>query len=534
MLLDNTYTELIVKFSGDIIGIINSLGGFAEILECNYAIVTIPVNQVNNLYNYKEVEYFEPSKNVTPNGTLKTEMGTTEILPIKSTEKNLNGKGVIVGIIDSGIDYIHKDFINNDGTSRIIYIWDQSIDGNNPKGFIHGSEYTSNDINKAIKESEPYSILPSQDLIGHGTAVTGIAAGNSGIASQSLIISVKLGSNKVAKTTDILRGIKYIIDKSIELNMPASINISYGMNDGSHTGNSLFEQSIASMCNKWKISISVAMGNEGSAGHHFSAVIKADQTIEADFAYQSFSKNLYIDIWKSFNDNIEFELVSPNRASSGTLYAKDEMKLIRFGSMYIIMNYKPISHYNRMQEIVFTFSNESDGFIPGIWKLIIKCTYAVDQKIDIWLPTIAEVGTSTAFLNPDNLLTLTLPSTVERVISVGGYNSAIGSLAYFSGMGNENISKPDLVAPAVNIYSSKVGGDYDSFSGTSMASPFVCGSAALMMEWGIVKGNMPFLYGESLKAYLIKGADRSNKRKCPDFGWGYGVLDLKNTFILLE
>ena len=101
-------------------------------------------------------------------------------------------------------------------------------------------------------------------------------------------------------------------------------------------------------------------------------------------------------------------------------------------------------------------------------------------------------------------------------------------------MGNENISKPDLVAPAVNIYSSKVGGDYDSFSGTSMASPFVCGSAALMMEWGIVKGNMPFLYGESLKAYLIKGADRSNKRKYPDFGWGYGVLDLKNTFILLE
>lgn len=316
--------------------------------------------------------------------------------------------------------------------------------------------------------------------------------------------------------------------------MPASINISYGMNDGSHTGNSLFEQSINSMCNKWKISISVAMGNEGSAGHHFSAVIKANETIEADFAYQSFSKNLYIDIWKSFNDNIEFELVSPKRASSGTLYAKDEMKLIRFGSMYIIMNYKPISHYNRMQEIVFTFSDESAGFIPGIWKLIIKCTYAVDQKINMWLPTIAEVGTSTAFLNPDNLLTLTLPSTVDRVISVGGYNSAIGSLAYFSGMGNENISKPDLVAPAVNIYSSKVGGDYDSFSGTSMASPFVCGSAALMMEWGIVNGNMPFLYGESLKAYLIKGAYRSNKRNYPDFGWGYGVLDLRNTFVLLE
>lgn len=103
MLLDNTYTELIVKFSGDIISIINSLGGFAEIIECNYAIVTIPVNQVNNLYNYKEVEYFEPSKNVTPNGTLKSEMGTAGILPIKSRENSLNGKGVIVGIIDSGI-----------------------------------------------------------------------------------------------------------------------------------------------------------------------------------------------------------------------------------------------------------------------------------------------------------------------------------------------------------------------------------------------------------------------------------------------
>ena len=534
MLLDNTYTELIVKFSGDIIGIISSLGGFTEIIECNYAIVTIPINQVNNLYNYKEIEYFEASKNVTPNGTLHSEMGIAGILPIKSIERNLNGKGVIVGIIDSGIDYNHDDFINSDGTSRIIYIWDQSIDGNNPKGFIYGSEYTSNDINMAIKESDPYSVLPSRDLIGHGTAITGIAAGNNGIASQSLIISVKIGSNKFAKTTDILRGIKYITDKSMELNMPAAINISYGMNDGSHTGNSLFEQSINSMCNKWKISISVAMGNEGSAGHHFSAMIKANQTIEADFAYQAFSKNLYLDIWKSFNDNIEFELVAPNRLSSGTLYAKDEMKLIRFGSMYIIMNYKPISHYNRIQEIVFTFSDESEGFIPGIWKLIIKCTYAVDQKINIWLPTVAEVGSSTAFLNSDNLLTLTLPATVDRVISVGGYNSAIGSLAFFSGMGDENIGKPDLVAPAVNIYSSKVGGDYDAFSGTSMAAPFVCGSAALMMEWGIVNGNMPFLYGESLKAYLIKGADRSQRREYPDFGWGYGILDLENTFTLFD
>lgn len=534
MILNDTYIELIVKFNGDIMKVSEELGAFAEIIDCNYAIVTIPVVQVEYLYNYEEVEYFEPSRNISPNSSLKIEMGHSGILPVKDVVYELNGKGVIVGIIDSGIDFTHKDFLNDDGESRILYIWDQSVEGNAPNGFLHGTEYTNAEINKALTEKNPYASLPSRDTAGHGTAVAGIAAGNSGVASLSSIISVKLGRNETAKTADILRGVKYITDKALELSMPASINISYGMNNGSHTGDSLFEQCLGLMSGRWKLSISVAMGNEGGAGHHFSAYVSDGSTTEIPFTYQSFSPIMFIDVWKSFNDNIDFELIAPNGISSGNLSSRDTIKLIRFGSMSVIMNYKPITHFSRIQEIVFTFGNDKNTFIPGIWTLIMKCSYAVDKRVDMWMPTVAEVGLDTAFLNPDNLLTLTLPSTVEQVISVGGYNPALGSLAFFTGKGTENLIKPDIVAPAINVITSSVGGGYDSYSGTSVASPFVCGSAALMMEWGIVNGKKPFLYGEMIKAYLIKGAKRNKPVIYPDVSWGYGSLDLIRTMELLE
>lgn len=534
MIADNKQVEIIVKFNGDIFAVSKELGALAEIIDCSYAILTIDELKVNELYNFRQIEYFEPAKPIMPVSILRNEMSNAGITPVKDSGYRLSGKGVITGIIDSGIDFTHANFLNSDGSSRILYIWDQSLAENAPEGFIYGTEYNSEAINNAMKSPQPFVILPSRDFMGHGTAVAGIAAGNNGIASSSSIISVKLGSNSEARTTDILRAVRYIINKAVELNMPVSINISYGMNDGSHTGNSLFEKCLDILCQKWKTSVSVAMGNEGSAGHHFSSVLESGKTIDAELVCQAVEGSIFIDIWKSFNDDIELELISPNGISSGTLYSKDIVKTINFGEMTVIMNFRPINHYNLKQEIMFLFESGSEVFISGIWRLNIRCISAVDGRIDIWLPTTAEVGVNTAFLNPDEIFTLTLPSTVENVISVGGYNSVIGSLAYFTGKGIRFLDKPDIVAPAVDIYTSKSGGGYDSFSGTSMAAPFVAGCAALMMEWGIVKGRKPFLYGQMLKAYLQKGARRNKNIRYPDDGWGYGSLDLKRTIDLLE
>ena len=529
---NNQITELIVKFSGDIFRVSTAVNGSAEIINCNYAVLTLPSDRVEELLLFEEIEFFETAKDVTAAPMLYYEMGNAGISPVRNGRFKLRGKGVIVGIIDSGIDYTHKEFISPDNNSRILYIWDQSADGKVPEGFIFGAEYDRNMINFALSTGNPYEILPSRDLVGHGTAVAGIAVGNSGIATEASIISVKMGHKGSAKTTDILRGVKYLIDKALMLKMPLVVNISYGMNNGSHSGDSLFEECLNSLCSIWKISIVAAAGNEGGAGHHSSAVLTSGKTEEIDFVCPFQLGNLYVDIWKSFNDNIDFELIAPNKVSSGDITSRDISKVIRYGDYSVTVYYKPVTHYSRKQEIIFLFNNSS--FMIGIWELRLKCSKAVDGRIDLWLPTVAEVSANTAFLKPDDLLTITLPATVDNVISVGGYNSLLNSIAFFSGKGDNDFHKPDIVAPAVSIYSSKVGGGFDTFSGTSMAAPFVSGSAALMMEWGIVNGRKPFLYNQMLKAYLLKGAIRDKNIKYPDSAWGYGSLNLIQTMELLE
>lgn len=529
---NNLQTEVIVKFSGDIFKVSAALNGSAEIIGCNYAILTLPPYSTDKLLSFDDVEFFELAKNVSASPILYHEMGNTGIRPVRNGRYNLKGRGVIIGIIDSGLDFTHKEFIANDNSSRLLYIWDQSVDGTPPENFVFGAEYERNRINSALNSANSYNILPFRDYIGHGTAVAGIAAGNSGVASEADIICVKLGHKGSEKTTDILRGVKYLIDKAEMLKMPLVINISYGLNSGSHSGDSLFEECLNSLCKMWKTSIVVATGNEGGSGHHFSSTLTAGEDDEVEFVCSSSSANLYLDIWKSFNDNVEFELIAPNGFSSGIITSRDISRAISIGGCSITVLYKTVTHYSRKQEIVFLFDRSS--FIVGIWKLRIYCKSSVDGRIDLWLPTVAEVTESTSFLRPDDFMTLTLPSTVENVISVGGYSSLLNSIAVFSGKGGYELHKPDLVAPAVDIYSCKAGGGYDSFSGTSMAAPFVSGCAALMMEWGITDGRKPFLYGQMLKAYLIKGAFRSSNIAYPNSAWGYGSLNLSRTMELLE
>lgn len=520
--------ELIVKFNGDMNKVCKELNAFAEIIDCNYAVLTISEEKVISLYNYNEIEYYEYAKNVSPSYFLERELRNTNISPVKIGRYKLCGKGTAVGIIDSGIDYTHKDFIASDGSSRIMYIWDQSTDGKAPEGFLYGTEYDCSDINNAIKTGISLSCM---DLIGHGTAVSGIAAGNEGAASESSIIAVKLGHSGSAKTTDIIRALKYMVDKAAIHNLPLAVNISYGMNDGSHSGNSLFEQCINSLCEKWKTAVIAAVGNEGGSGHHFGTYVLARETSEVEFICSGLGNSMYLDIWKSFNDDISIELISPYGTSSGIITEKTRNQRINMGGIIISADYRMPTHYSMKQEIKINFDIINEQ--AGIWKLILRCSDIIDGRVDIWMPTVSEVSENTSFLRPEESGTMTLPSTAENVISVGGYDTSTESLAFFSGKGFKGIN-PDLTAPAVRVYSSKAGGGHDSFSGTSMAAPFVCGAAALIMEWAIVSGRMPFLYGQILRAYLLKGAKRNKNINYPNKGWGYGILDLSQTISLME
>lgn len=534
--------ELIIKYSGDIVRVANELGAFVEILDENYAIITLPVSEVPALYSIPEVIYIERPKNLL--FFLSDSLRQACITFVQSKFGfNLKGRGVLVGVIDSGIDYTHPDFRSEDGTTRIAYLWDQSLTGQPPMGFSHGVEFTMDQINEALLAPDPFSVVPSEDRQGHGTAVSGIAAGNGrasrgiqvGVAPEATLIVVKLGNlgtQNFARTTEVMRGFKYIITRAQELGMPVSINLSYGTNDGSHDGNSLFETYIDDISEQWRTVISIATGNEGAAGHHFSAIVTPNNPMRVEFVVSGNPQQVYLALWKNFADTFTYELISPGGRSTGVLSNQQGPTSATLDNVDVTIFYGQPTHYTTSQEIYFLLEGQRAPISPGFWTLVVDGEGIVDGRFDIWLPTVDVVANETAFLSPDVNITLTLPSTAENVISVGGYNAQINVSADFSGRGftRSNIyPKPDIVAPAVDITTARAGGGYDSFTGTSMAAPFVTGSAALMMEWGIVQGNDPYLYGQRVKAFLQRGATRDFLIVYPSPLWGYGTLCLNRT-----
>jgi len=534
--------EVIVKYGGNLEALADKLGIRAEILGDSFAILTMPSDRIQELYQHKEIEFIELPKNL--NLVLQQEMSRaciTQVHPQGSGGYELTGKGVIIGIIDSGIDYTHFDFRDTNGNSRILYFWDQLGSKNPPKGFYNGTEYNNSQLNDMLQNPQSNTI-PALDYIGHGTAISGVAAGNGrtsggkeqGVAPEASLIIVRLGEKgreSFTRTTEIMRALKYIIDRAMSLNMPVAINLSFGTNDGSHAGDSLFETYINAVAKRWQSVIVVATGNEGSAKHHFGGVITANQTLEAAFTIADKLNSVYLSFWKDFSDTFDLELISPGGQSSGKLLPTDRVRQINLGGTDIAVHYGQPTIFSRSQEIYFKLSGSNAAITQGIWRLIATGQNITVGEFHIWLPTVEEVGLGTAFLTPAIELTLTLPSTTPDVISVGGYNSVLGNAADFSGRGytfRDIYVKPDLVAPAVNVLSTCMGGGYDTFTGTSIAAPFVTGAAALMMEWGIVHKNDPFLYGQRIKAFLQKSAVKKQNIAHPNSIWGYGALCLKD------
>lgn len=534
---ENSMFEIIVKYSGNINEIGRTIGATTETLSENFAILTVKYEQLSLLDQYSEIEAVEIPKILTLN--IEESLERSCVQPVREEERyDLSGEGVLISIIDSGIEYTHPDFQNEDGTSRILYMWDQTAQGAPPQGFRSGVEYDNSQINSALASSNPQEIVTETDFIGHGTAVAGVAAGNgrasggktTGIAPKASLIVVKLGekiSPSFARSTEIMRGIKYSIDKARELKMPLVINISYGTNDGPHNGKSLFEVYINDMAEKWRTSIIVASGNEGAVGHHHSGKIFSNETQNVEFFYSGKNNSFFVTMWKNFVDTFAVEFILPSGQSTGEIVYFDRFRTYRIGNTRIIINYGQPKFYNTFQEIFFQVSAVSGQIPIGIYKVKIRAENVVEGTYDLYLPTVEEVGNDTSFVNSDPNVTLTIPSTAQNVITVGGYDSLRGIIADFSGRGytlNVVYTKPDLTAPAVNVLATSLGGGYSPVTGTSFAAPFVSGAAAILMEWGITRGNDPFLYGERLKAYLKRGAYRSAILEYPNNQWGYGTL----------
>ena len=561
--------ELIVKYSGDPEQI-REIAVNVTLLMNGYAVVLVREDRINDLAGLDGVEFIEKPKNLY----FQVENGRNAscINPVQNPPFSLSGRGVLTGIVDSGIDLAHPDFRNEDGTTRVLALWDQTIPGNPPSGYSRGSEYTAEEINRILMpqpmepgggtesgeperaggvgqgQAAPDRILPGRDISGHGTAVAGIAAGNGrgsegrrfrGVAPESSLIVVKMGQAREGgfpRTTELMEGVDYIIRKAQEMRMPVAVNISFGNTYGSHDGTSLLERYLDAAADTWKNVISVGSGNEGNTAGHVSGKMREGEETEIQLAVQAREPGLNVQIWKSYVDEAAVSIISPSGETAGPLRETAGARRFLVGQTELLVYYGEPKPYSVRQEIYISFLPMGSYVDSGMWRIRLTPGRIVDGSYQMWLPAQSALNVGTAFLEPDSSSTATIPSTAGRVITVGAYDALTFAYADFSGRGADGryegsgVPKPDLAAPGVRVQAPAAAGGYGAFTGTSFAAPFVTGSAALLMEWGIVQGNDPYLYGEKVKAYLRRGARQlPGYESFPNPQIGYGILCLRDS-----
>lgn len=549
--------ELIVKYHGSL-DRLREQNIVVEELIAGYAILTVPEALVDMVSDTPEIEYVEKPKRFYYGQTFPA--GTSCFPPVTMRTPFLNGRGVLLAVLDSGITWDLEVFRKADGSTRIRYLWDQTVSeetasmryGKMPDGFSLGTEYTAEEINAALQMHawDRYRRIPSRDLSGHGTAVAGIAAGKSadglytGAAPEAELIVVKLGlpgnsggvEEGFPRTTEILRGVTYALRKARQLNMPLVINLSFGNSYGSHDGSSLLERFLDNASEIGKTVICVGSGNEGATRGHFAGNITRDSRVE--LAVGNYERNLNIQLWKNYSDVFRIRLQAPGgeEAELSTNIQGGKYTLELEQTRILVYLGEPLP-YAVAQEIYLDMIPAEGSYInAGIWTIRLEPVVTVTGQYYLYLPAGNGRGDSTGFYRSTPQVTLTVPSTAAKVITVGAYDPVYDTYADFSGRGYADstrtigvaaagLTKPDLVAPGVNIQAPDVYGTFTPTTGTSFATPIVSGAAALLMEWGIVRGNDPFLYGEKIKAYLRKGArPLRGEMEYPNDRVGYGRL----------
>lgn len=580
-LLSNTW-EIIVKYQGDIERYESDLIKI-EPLIAGYAIVTLPDALLEEFVALPEIEYVEKPKPFYFQDI--TALRESCISTVTEREPFLTGKGVLVAVLDSSIDFYNENFRNADGNTRIVALWDQSLAPDAeagflpPEGYAVGVEFTREQIDEALSlgnETEARRLIPTVDVSGHGTAVTGILAASGtveepfrkGVAPEASLLIVKLGAqreNAFPRTTEIMRGVTYALRKAREMQMPLVINLSFGNTYGDHRGNSLLERFLDNAAEIGRTSVVVGSGNEGVSGGHAEGVVRYRQTERIELAVAEYERSLNVQLWKYYQDVYEVTLIVPDgERIEIPMNMPGAYRYQARGTELLIYVGQPLP-YMVFQEVYVDFI--SNTYIQsGIWTFELVPRNIVYGGYQFFLPSGVTRSEGTRFFRESPQVTLTIPSTAHKVISVGAYDIYTGGVADFSGrgyvfrqmMGNVDSNggsaleqrnagiiqeaasnvpatlidavKPDLVAPGVNIETVSVRGGYTRVSGTSYATPMVAGAAALLMEWGIVRGNDPYLYGEKLKAYLIKGARPiSSEEELPDDRLGWGALCLADS-----
>ncbi len=471
---------------------------------------------------------------------------------------SLFGRGVLVGIVDTGIEYQHQAFLNNDGTSRIVSIWDQTINENAlpPDGFSFGTEYDNAAINMALQSNEPLSIVPSQDTIGHGTMISGIIAGNrnaaanfSGVVPDSELVVVKLKqakqinreifaipSDKICyQETDIIFGISYLLSVAQKLNRPIAICLALGTNQGGHDGFDVLSRYLEYVTRLPGVGVAVSAGNEGNARRHYKGIIQARQPI-VDFNLRvgENENGFSMELWQNVPYRLSINITSPTGENTSPIYpALNECRRITFifEPSVVWVNNFIFEGESGDQLILLRFENPQ----PGIWRFQTQNLDEAPSEFNVWLPSDNLISEETFFLEPDPNTTITTPGNAVDPLTVTAYNPESGSIAIFSSRGytRTNVIKPELAAPGVDLVCPILNNNYGTVSGTGAATAHTVGIIAMILEWAVVRGNYTTINGFDIKQLLIRGANRSQDLIYPNNIWGYGKVDVYGLFRML-
>ena len=474
----------------------------------------------------------------------------TRTLQMPGTD--LMGQGVILGFVDTGIDYTSPSFRYENGSSKILSIWDQTGQGNFPADMQFGAVYTQEEINAALQSDHPLDVVPHQDTDGHGTFIASVACGREngghiGAAPDASIIAVKLkpatpyyrrqfpewpeDNRNIFSSENVMMGIDYILDLADAFDRPVAICIALGSNFGGHAGLSMMEEFLTYISNRRGVAVCTAAGNESSARHHTDGVFtEAGQirTIEISVGQQVRGFPVYI--WNEPWDKLSVAVESPTGQVVSLIPFQTNVALRK--TLVLEKSVVALSYFQLKSRLSIVSVEDPT---PGIWRIILQGNIVVSGEYHAWLPITGMVSPSVEFVEPKPNYTIVNPATAIGTITCGAYNSRNESLYVASSWGPTRLPRlsPDFVAPGVNI-----GGIYPrrpgAASGTGVAAAITAGAAAVMLQWGIVMDHEPDMTCNRVLSLLIRGCDRDDSREYPNVQWGYGKLDLWESFDQLK
>lgn len=481
----------------------------------------------------------------------------------------LNGEGVLIGIVDTGIDYTNPLFLDETGNTRIVSIWDQTAvlagEENGQEEPLadglfqpaYGAIYRREQINEALNAENPYAVVPERDTNGHGTYLASIAAGSEdaandfiGAAPQSECIVVKLkeakqnlrefffvqGEEPLYQENDIMAGIAYLDAVASREQKPLVILLGIGSNQGSHTGTgplSIFLNEIGTRIGRVVV---VPAGNQAVAQHHFYGEAKSViNPVKVEMNVEEGIEGLCMELWTYAPELVRVVVQSPTgQQSQGGFPVSEESQTTNFifENTVLTLDYRIAGKESGDLLIFFRFVRPAEG----IWTIFVYPENAITGAFHIWLPIQPLVGNDIVFIEPNPDTTVTTPGNTETTITVGGYNGLTGVRFLESGRGfsGNGQVKPEFCAPAVEVTGAGLRRDYITQTGTSAAAAITAGAAALILEWGVLRGNAPTMNSVEVKNMLIRGCERDGNQIYPNTQWGYGRLNLYRAFELLR